>query len=455
MEVRPFPIPRFLDRHSALELRSGRTLRGMQSTTPSGDAHRPVPAIRQRDPPSFSGSDAEDVNEWIDTYDRVSKHNIWDDATKLSNVSFYLTDLAKTWFLNHESLLTTWTLFREKAQELFGRSAYRKADAERKLSQRAQQPAESYTAYIQDVINLCARINPTMTEPEKLKHVLKGIGEDAFQLMVTKSPSTVEGALTLCRELQEAKNSRIYASANGRGFPVLPQCSHNDPVTSVAAIDQWSGRTYTVHPDSLRAIIREVVREELSRAQLQTRQVEPPSSSSSPTLQDIVRQEVAAFAPPNVLSPVCPSPTYADVLRMAPPAAPTPDNASTFAPMAAMYSAPPIGTPPPFRQYQRQADNRTCFYCGIKGHIARFCRKRRRDFAAASSFASMPMTSGYPSFAPPYQPRFTYRGDDVQGTPDDQAPYAQSRRRSVSPRVSRSPQRRFPRQRSPAPQENR
>lgn len=69
------------------------------------------PASRQRDPPMFSGTGSQDIDDWLAAFERVSKYNGWNDNHKLNNAVLYLTDLAKTWFLNHESDISTWTLF--------------------------------------------------------------------------------------------------------------------------------------------------------------------------------------------------------------------------------------------------------------------------------------------------------------------------------------------------------
>lgn len=40
----------------------------------------------------------EDVEDWLDNYDRVSSANRWDEGMKLRHVSFYLPGVAKTTF---------------------------------------------------------------------------------------------------------------------------------------------------------------------------------------------------------------------------------------------------------------------------------------------------------------------------------------------------------------------
>lgn len=103
-----------------LELRSKRVLppvsRGIENDmTPP----QPAPVIcsgslRQHDPPSFTGSDDIDAEDWLSTFERVSTHNRWDDVAKLNNVSFCLDKLAESWFHNNEPKMQTWSAFKTR-----------------------------------------------------------------------------------------------------------------------------------------------------------------------------------------------------------------------------------------------------------------------------------------------------------------------------------------------------
>lgn len=81
----------------------------------------------------FSGLQAEDVEDWLDTFERVSRYNSWSDISKLNNVLFHLSGVAKSWFLNHEAVLARWEVFCGKFKELFGRTASRTAESLQRL----------------------------------------------------------------------------------------------------------------------------------------------------------------------------------------------------------------------------------------------------------------------------------------------------------------------------------
>lgn len=371
------------------------------------------PAARQRDPPTFSGTGMIDVEDWLATYERVGKYNGWNDAAKLNNVAFYLTDIAKTWFLNHEADLPSWTSFSTRVGELFGKPASRKAEAQEKLSRRIQLEGEKYISYIEDILTLCSRADAAMPEPVKINHIMKGISQEAFQFLVTKSPSTVQQLVELCQALQDATNNHV------RRPPVTAYGQTNLPAIESANID------------SLRSLIRDIVREELQRL------ATPPSgqslSTASPGLQTLIQQEVSTVLAENQPSP--PRPSSADVVRSPPAPRPLPRPAPGYEAaaetVATMYST---GVPPSLRYrlspFARQTETRTCFYCGIRGHILRNCRKRLWDMQE-QEYQWTPR----PPFSPPRRPYYADSNGTQRYDTSDQADVPPvRRRRSLSPR---------------------
>lgn len=117
--------------------------------------------MRQRDPPIFSGSDEYSVEDWLSLYERVSAHNKWDDAQKLSYMNFHLTGVASVWYNNHESELHNWSDFKARSQ-VFNCPAVWKLCAEEHLHSHSQQPGESFANYIEDIVDLCKRVDPSM-----------------------------------------------------------------------------------------------------------------------------------------------------------------------------------------------------------------------------------------------------------------------------------------------------
>ncbi|XP_077557320.1 uncharacterized protein LOC144172508 [Haemaphysalis longicornis] len=181
--------------------------------------------IRPRDPASFSGLDDRDVEDWLSTFERISTHNKWDDAMKLNNVGFSFTHLAELWFNNHRREMSTWAEFKERFMKAFGRPEVRKLQAEQRLRVRAQKTGEDFTSYIEDVVDLCKRVDPSMLETERVKHILKGIDDDAFQMLLSKDPRTVSDVIRLCQSYDELRKQRAFTRR---------PLAQNEPLASLA-----------------------------------------------------------------------------------------------------------------------------------------------------------------------------------------------------------------------------
>ncbi|XP_077483210.1 uncharacterized protein LOC144093551 [Amblyomma americanum] len=346
---------------------------------------------RQRDPAVFSGLGDSDVEDWLASYERVSTHNRWDDAMKLNNVIFYLADVANLWFRNHEAYIATWSTFKTSFTEVFGRPGVRKLRAEQRLRERAQQPGETFTSYIEDVVDLCKRVNSDMTEADKIQNIMKGIDEDAFQMPLAKQPATVASVISLCQSYEELRKQRVLTRR------------------TVQPADVLSADVETAGGQQLRHDIQKFIREEIARQLALISGVRNPPPVLSPTLQQTIRAQVAEALPPLPQQPVAVPLTYAAVLAR-PPSHP-------LSPFQDATQAPPPSTPPPDFSYRAQVaqpsplftpavshygrlwrtrDNRPiCFACGFAGHVARYCRRR------PSSPADVLPPSAYGSYIQP------------------------------------------------------
>lgn len=455
-----------------LELRSKRVLppvsRGIENDmTPP----QPAPVIcsgslRQHDPPSFTGSDDIDAEDWLSTFERVSTHNRWDDVAKLNNVSFCLDKLAESWFHNNEPKMQTWSAFKTRFLAAFGRPALRKLNAEQRLRVRAQQDNESYTSYIEDIVDLCKRVDPAMPESEKVRHVLKGIEEFAFQMLLNKNPQTVDEITTWCLSYDELRKQRVVTRQ--RTSP-HEECSRGC----------LSSLTMPHDLSSLLPHIEEFVRAQIARqlALLPSVHERLPSPSLPSTVRRVLREQVAEVLPPVRQPTLVPAPVVATV---APPVAPPFEPQVTVPleqPVAAPIAPPMTMAVPPaipgalpfsyasvvqqlqpgaFQAYQyvrdpratpyprlppeplnpwRTSDNRPiCYACCMPGHVARLCRRR-------------PPPASDVHRVPPYGSQSYYTHGDLGQAPNsssaDRPPF--SSRRSFSPR-RRSPSPMRPRQ---------
>lgn len=368
----------------------------------------PTPTVilaQPRDPGTFSGTDNTDVEDWLQLYERVSTSNHWNQTAMLANLIFYLAGTARVWFQTHEEELTTWDICKQKLTDLFGKPVGRQRAAQKDLASRAQTCTESYLTYIQDVLALCRKVDPRMSEADKVAHVIKGIADDAFHLLVFKNSSTVQAIITECRRFEEAKSRRI-----AHPFPRLPNTAATSTCEDLRSLPTPNRSDDIVH----------IIRREIEAASpIPTPTLGSDNCQSTVSLiQTVVRQELANAGLTNVCS----------INR--------PDYASSTSVMRPRN----VNTPPRYRnpaEWRTPDDKPICFTCGRIGHISRHCR---------SSWNSTPWPY-LPSDRPPHAAsRFPPRMQPA--TPGDTSRPARSSR-SPSPhrRFSRSP----PSRRSPSP----
>ncbi|UYV75954.1 K02A2.6-like [Cordylochernes scorpioides] len=221
-----------------------------------------------RNPSMFSGEISEDPQAWLKGYERVARHNHWDDSLSLANVYFYLHGTAQRWYENNEENIPSWEIFKDQLGSVFGKKDNLRRQAEQKLKVRAQTRGETTEFYIQDVLRLCREVDAQMPEEERLSHLMKGVAEEVYRYLLPRDIATTDQFIAECRRVVALQGRRVTASK----FERLPN------VTSLGDLGDVT---------DLQSLIRQIVREEVQRALAPPRE-EPRISS----LEEIVKEEV-------------------------------------------------------------------------------------------------------------------------------------------------------------------
>ncbi|UYV77740.1 hypothetical protein LAZ67_15002095 [Cordylochernes scorpioides] len=337
------------------ELRRSRRLQGREpilqplpQLIEMEDDHRPtvsgsyLPYQRQRDPSTFSGDGNINPGQWLKEYERVSKYNRWDETMKLANVVFYLNGTAGRWFDNNEESLNSWRSFEDAFRGVFGLQEDSARRAEEVLKSRAQKAEESSESYIQEILSLCHQVNPRMEEGERVAHIIKGISEDTYQVLVAKDIQTVDEILKFCRHLTTVKQRRIGRTKFARLSNVMP----------ISCVDD---------SDDLAALIRRIVREEIQKVFSAPEVINPLREVNA--LEQTVREEVS-----RALQPTRPQ-----------------VNVVQQQPRTPYYNIDRPTQPRKTEHWRTYDDKPICFHCGRPGHVVRYCRERRQVFAEARS----------------------------------------------------------------------
>lgn len=371
----------------------------------------PVPILTYqlpRNPCIFSGEDQQDTSRWLREFQRIATYNHWDEQMCLANVIFYLAGTARQWFDNNEDTFTDWTTFKNSLETTFCRADDIKRQAERLLLTRVQQIDETSESYIQDVLALCRKVDPSMPTDEIVAHLMKGIAEDLYQILLVQNYATVDAFIQRCRQIESLRRRRITRPK----FQRLPNVS-----TVSAEIDTAD----------VRSLIRTIVREELQKVLPEMRCYTDIKPEFTNDVASVVREEVM-----EALAPLTEPRRRNSNPRRSVPVRPPPRRRETR-----NSTIPQRKT-----DLWRTANNvPLCYHCGRPGHVLRYCRERRQIFAdarAANSRRDMdteslpscnddyaqPTSSGFRSSSP--YPRRSFQ-----------------RRQSQSPvrRSSRSPRR--------------
>lgn len=127
-------------------------------------------------PNKFSGAVHENIDSFIQKYNKASSINGWSTEQKKSFLPIYLQNTASTFMDNYENSnpATTWEQI-ENALRLEFEPTAQNHMLRTMLEKRKQLPDETTASYINDAENLCKRIDPNMPQTEIAHTIMKGL----------------------------------------------------------------------------------------------------------------------------------------------------------------------------------------------------------------------------------------------------------------------------------------
>lgn len=201
----------------------------------------PIPVKLAIQPRRFSGESHECSKEFLDLFEEACSCNNWGDPLKALQFPNYLSHCAGQWWRAFKNARTraavlagtpllppTWTEIKTAFLAAFA-SVGDLVNAELKLDSRKQRVDETPEQYIFDIISLCDRVDPNMSEDRRVRFVLRNLREFYLTKIMPMNPSTVEEVLTHMRRISEMK--RMTERSQERDIPTFPVYQGENPIS--------------------------------------------------------------------------------------------------------------------------------------------------------------------------------------------------------------------------------
>jgi hypothetical protein len=152
-------------------------------------------------PTYFRGS-KDDVLDWLERLEQRFKMANWDDEHKLRYISIHLQEDAYRWWIQASEKITSWSSFVDEIKQAFG-STKMKELAFEQLRCYKQTINQSITQYYDKVMELCRRIDPSMSDAMKLQYLMAGVKESLKLHIALRDPQSTELFLSYARKVED------------------------------------------------------------------------------------------------------------------------------------------------------------------------------------------------------------------------------------------------------------
>lgn len=127
-------------------------------------------------------------------------------------------------FTNQKEELANWDTFCARFRGLFVTPTSQMCDATQKIFFRAHHVGKDSRSYIVDLMAGSKRAGQEIAQTERLKRINRDIREDVSQLTITKSSSSVDAFMEICKISQNFRNTRARLTqvSLDSAFPLTP-----------------------------------------------------------------------------------------------------------------------------------------------------------------------------------------------------------------------------------------
>ena len=154
-----------------------------------------------KSPTYFRGA-KDDVIEWLEKLEQRFTMANWTDELKLQYISIHLQEDAYRWWNQSSAKITTWSRFVEAIKQAFGSTKMKELTFEQ-LRTYKQAINQSITQYYDKVIELCKRIDLSMTDSMKLQYLMAGVKQSLKLHIALYDPKSSDEFLSYARKVED------------------------------------------------------------------------------------------------------------------------------------------------------------------------------------------------------------------------------------------------------------
>ncbi|RWS10281.1 hypothetical protein B4U79_19003, partial [Dinothrombium tinctorium] len=173
----------------------------------------------------FHGLQSECVRDFVDALELYKSTTGLNDENIAKRVPRFLRDIALNWYTfsvqKNPLLATNWRLLKSELVKAFSPDDFTyKMNIDAKLRKRTQSENEPFRSYFYDIMKLCARLNPSMTEEEKKGRLLNGIKPLLYQQIAANMPKTCDDILQKVQSIESINDIVTERRKNENGFEI-------------------------------------------------------------------------------------------------------------------------------------------------------------------------------------------------------------------------------------------
>ncbi|RWS02883.1 hypothetical protein B4U79_08972, partial [Dinothrombium tinctorium] len=160
---------------------------------------------------NFHGLPSECIRDFVESLELMKTCTGLNDQNLARRVPRYLRDIAQNWYTitiqKQPEIGSDWNRLKEELLKAFSLNEFEyKMNIESKLRSRVQGENEPFRSYYYDMLKLCTRLNPDMTDDERKSRILNGLRTDLYQQIASNIPQTCDELLQKLQSIESINN---------------------------------------------------------------------------------------------------------------------------------------------------------------------------------------------------------------------------------------------------------